>query len=129
MSAVPIDATTGSEPGLPERDHVGVPLDDDGAILARDRLPCSVEPVEEIALAEQLALGRVDVLRLQRVVVVELPRLETTHPAARVGERKDDAALEVVVAAAVREPDREQLLLRIALLQRARNASLAAPGA
>ena len=75
------------------------------AVLARDRLPSGVEPVEEIALAEQLALGRVDVLRLQRVVIVEFPRLEAADAAARVGEREDDAALEVVVAAAVREPD------------------------
>ena len=90
------------------------------AVLARDRLPRGVEPVEEVALAEQLALRRVDVLRLQRVVVVELPRLEAAHAAARVGEREDDAPVEVVVAAAVGEPDRAQLVLRVALLQRAR---------
>ena len=107
------------EAGLPQREHVGVPLDDDAPVLARDRLPRGVEPVEEVAFAEQLALGRVDVLRLQRIVVVELPRLEATDAAARVGEREDDAPVEVVVTAAVRKPDRAELVLGIALLQRA----------
>ena len=116
-----------SEPGLPQREDVGVSLDDDRAILLRDLRAGSVEAVEEVALAEELALGRVDVLRLQRVVVVELARLEAAHAAARVGEREDDPALEVVVAAAVREADREELLLRVALLPRAAG-ELAAAG-
>src|SRR6185437_12167818 len=57
--------------------------------------------------------------RLQRVVVVELARLEAAHATTRIGEREDNAALEVVVAASVREPDCEQLLLGVSLLQRA----------
>ena len=69
------------EPRLPQCDHVGVALDHDGAVLLRDRRPGEMEPVEDIALLEQLALGRVDVLALERVVVVELPRLEADHPA------------------------------------------------
>ena len=50
---------------------------------------------------------------------MQLARLEAAHVAARVGEREDEAAREVVVAAAVREAGGEQLLLRVALLERA----------
>ncbi len=106
----------GQEAGLPQRDHVGVSLDDDRAIFLRDRLPGAVEPVEQVALLEQIALGRVDVLRLQAIVVVEPPRLEAAHVAARIGERKEQPALEVVVASAVREPGREQIVSREILL-------------
>src|SRR6478736_1268484 len=108
------------EARLAQREDVRVPLDDDRPVLARDRLPCRVQAVEEVALAEQLALPRVDVLGLEWIVVVELPRLEAPHTAARVGEREDDAPLEVVVAAAVGEPDGLQVLRRVALLERAR---------
>ena len=100
------------EPRLPERDHVGVALDDDGAVLLRDRGPGEVEPVEDVALLEQLALGRVDVLALERVVVVELPRLEADHPAARVREREHQPRREVVVAALVGEARSAQLAPR-----------------
>ncbi len=51
---------------------------------------------------------------------MELPGLESAHASARVGEREDDAPVEVVVAAHVGEPDRAQLVLRVALLLRAR---------
>src|SRR5205807_5376297 len=67
-----------------ERQHIGVPLDDDRLILLRDRRPRAVEAVEQVALAEELALGRVDVLRVQRVVLAQLPRLEAEHATARV---------------------------------------------
>jgi hypothetical protein len=107
--------------GLPQRDHVGIPLDDDRPILAGDRLLGEIEAVQEVALAEQLALRRVDVLRLQRVVPVELPGLEAADASAPVGQRKDDPALEVVVASPVCEPHREKLLLRVALLHRTRS--------
>ena len=83
VSAVPIDATTGSKPGLPQRDHVGVPLDDDRAVLLRDRRARQVEPVEDASLVEELALGRVHVLAAQRIVLVQLARLEAdTRPRA-----------------------------------------------
>ena len=77
------------EPGLAQREHVGVALDDDRALLLRDRGPRAVEAVEQVALAEELALGRVDVLRAQRVVLAQPPRLEAAHAAARVGEREE----------------------------------------
>ena len=98
------------DPFLAERDHVRVPLDDDGAVLLRDRPAREVEPVEDGALLEAVALRRVDVLGLQRIVLAQLARLEAEHAPARVGEREDDALREVVVAAAVDEPGGEQLL-------------------
>ena len=98
------------EPGLAQREHVGVALDDDRALLLRDRGARAVEPVEQVALAEELALGRVDVLRAQRVVLAQLARLEAAHPPARVGQREEQAPVEVVVAAPVDEPGRGELL-------------------
>ena len=106
------------EPCLPQRDHVGVPLHHHRAVLLRDRRPGEMEPVEDAALLEQLALGRVHVLPLERVVVVELPRLEADHPATRVGEREHQPLWEVVVATLIREARRPQLVGREALLLR-----------
>src|SRR5205814_889253 len=102
----------GLEALLPERDHIGVSLDDDGAVLLRDRGPGQVEPVEDVTLLEQPAFGRVDVLRLERIVFAQLARLEAEHAPARVGEREHDALREVVVPATVDEARGEQLLLR-----------------
>ena len=101
---------------LVEREHVRVALDDDRPILLRDRGAGEVEPVHERALAEELALGRVHVLRRDRVVVAQPARTEAEHAAAPVGERKDEATRVVVVAAPVHEPGRDELLLGIALL-------------
>ena len=106
------------EPRLAEREHVGVALDDDRPLLLRDRRPRAVEPVEQVALAEELALGRVDVLRAQRVVLAQLARLEAAHPAARVGEREEQPPREVVVAAPVDEPGGGELRRGEALLAR-----------
>ena len=99
------------EAGLPERDRVGVALDDHRPVLLRDRLAGEVEAVEEVALAKEVALGGVDVLRAQRVVLrIELPRLEPAHAPARVGEREHQAPGEVVVPAAVDQSGAEQLV-------------------
>ena len=106
------------EPCLPQRDHVGVALDDHRPVLLRDRRPGEVEPVENSALLEQLALGRVDVLSLERVVVVELPGLEADHPAARIREREHQPRREVVVAALVGQPCGPQLVRGEPLLAR-----------
>src|SRR5207237_5279692 len=91
---------------------------DEGAVLPRDRGASAVEPVQEIPLPEELALRRVHVLRVQRVVVVELARLEADHPSPRVGEREEEATREVVVAAPVREAGRRELGRREPLLPR-----------
>ena len=98
------------EPGLAQREHVGVALDDAGAILLRDRGARTVEPVDDPALVEQLGLARVHVLRRERVVLVQAARLEPEHPAAGVGEREEQAPLEVVVPALPRQPGGAQLL-------------------
>ena len=67
---------------------------------------------------EELALGRVDVLAAERIVVVQLARLEADDPPARVGEREHQPLREVVVAARVRQPGAAQLVGREALLAR-----------
>ena len=69
-----------------------------------------MEPVEDVALLEQLALRRVDVLAPERVVVAQPPGLEADHATARVGEGEHQAEGEVVVAALVREPCGADLL-------------------
>ena len=74
------------EPGLAQRDDVGVAFDDAGTILAGDRRARLVEPVDHPPLVEELRLGRVDVLRLQRVVVEQLARLEPEHAALPIGQ-------------------------------------------
>ena len=84
---------------LPQGEHIGVALDHDCPAVLRDRVTSRVQPVQEIALAEQLAFRRVDVLGLERVVVAQAPRLEPDDPAARVGEREQKPRREVVAAA------------------------------
>ena len=74
-----------------------------------------MEPIEQVALAEQVAFRRVDVLRAQGVVLVELPCLESAHAAARVGQREEEPPHEVVVPAPVHEPGRRQLVARESL--------------
>ena len=108
----------GAEARLVQREDVGVALDDERAILLRDRRAGPVEPVDDRALAEELALGRVHVLRRDRVVVAHAPRTEAEHPAARVGEREDEPARVVVVPAPVDEPGGHELVLREALRAR-----------
>ena len=90
------------EPGLPQRDHVGVPLDDERAILLRDRGAREMQPVEDRGLVEQLALGRVHVLAAQRIVLAQLARLEADDAPARIGEREHEPVREVVAAATAR---------------------------
>ena len=114
------------EARLPQRDHVGVALDDARAVAARDRGARLVEAVEQRALVEELRLGRVDVLRAQRVVLVQPPRLEADDAAARVGEREDEPALEVVAAALARQAGGAQLVGGEPLLRRLARERVAA---
>src|SRR5207247_32510 len=67
---------------------------------------------------EELRLGRVDVLRPERIVLVQPARLEAEHASARVGQRKEEPALEIVVATLPRQTGRAQLLEREPLLER-----------
>ena len=98
------------EPGLAQGDHVGVALDHDRALLLRDRRAGEIEAVEDRRLVEELTLRRVDVLAPQRIVVVQLARLEADDPSPGVGKREHQALREVVVPARVREPGAAQLL-------------------
>ena len=91
----------GLDARLTQREHVRVPLDDHGALLLRDRSPRAVESVEQVALAKELSLGRVDVLGLQRIVLAQLARLEAEHTPTCIGEREEQAPEEVVVAAPI----------------------------
>ena len=65
-----------------------------------------MEAVEDVSLLEELALGRVDVLPAQRIVVAQPPGLESDDPAARVREREHQPEREVVVAPLVRRDPR-----------------------
>ena len=69
-----------------------------------------MEAVEDVALLEEVALGRVDVLALERVVVVQLARLEADHAPPRVCEREHQPLWEVVPPALVREARSAQLV-------------------
>jgi hypothetical protein len=109
-----------------QRKHVRVTLHDDRLVLLGDRRAGAVEPVDDPALPEELAFGRVDVLGLDRVVVVQAARAEAQHPAARVREREDEPAREVVVPAAVDETSGDELVLRVALLARLHGEPIAA---
>ena len=106
----------GLEAGLAERDHIGVSLDDDGALLFGNRGSRQVQAVEDRGLVEELPLRRVDVLPAQRVVVTQLPRLEADDSTARIGEREQQPLREVVVPARVREAGAAELLTREAFL-------------
>src|SRR5204862_4225943 len=103
--------------GLPQREHVRVPLDDDRALLFRNCAACTIEAVQQIALSEELTLGRVDVLRADRIVLSQLASLKAEHASACVRDGKEQPPGEVVVAAPVDEPRREKLLAREAFLQ------------
>ena len=85
-----------------------------------------MEAVEDVALLEELALGRVDVLALERVVVAEAPRLEPDHPAARIREREHQPEREEVVAALVGEAGCTDLLQRESALASLRDEACAA---
>ena len=117
VSAVPMRGDDRLEPRLPERDHVGVALDDARAVLAGDRRTRLVEPVHDRPFVEELRLGRVDVFRGERIVVVQLARLEAEHAPLAVGKREQEPALEIVVPALPRQSRRAQLLAGEALLE------------
>ena len=110
MSAVPIDATTGSIPSWRRAITSVFPSTTTARSCFAIAAAGEVEPVEDGALLEAVALGRVHVLGLQRIVLAQPARLEAEHAPAGVGEREDDALREVVVAAAVDEPGGEQLV-------------------
>ena len=102
---------------MAQREHIGVALDDHGTLLLGDRRARAVEPVQHVALAKELSLGRVHVFCAHRIVLAQLARLEPEHAAAGICEWKQQAAGEVVVAAAVDETGGGELLPREAALE------------
>ena len=93
------------EPGLMQREHVGVALGDHHPSLARRGDPRQVSPEELAPLVEHVALGCIEVLGL--LVVAQRPGAEAQHAAAPVAEREDDPAPEAVI-----EPARALLRAR-----------------
>jgi hypothetical protein len=77
-----------------QRQDVGVALHDDRPPLRRDRGPRAVEAVHHLGLLEELALGRVQVLR--RLAAGHLAGAEPPYPAAYVGEREHQPAAKAI---------------------------------
>jgi hypothetical protein len=77
-----------------------------------------MKAVQDRALVEEIALGRVDVLPAQRVVLPELPRLEAHDATPRVRKREHETPREVVAPAHGHEPGSAQLVLREPTLAR-----------
>ena len=130
-NAVPQLAIAVVMPGQMARHHVGVALDDDDAVIARDVALGEIEPVEHLRLAVDRRLGGVEVLR-PLVVVVELARTEADHLARHVADRPDRAPAEPVVHAALSlrdEPGGAQLLVGEARACAARRAGSTSPWA
>ena len=80
--------------GLMERDHVGVALDDHHPPGLGRRGAGHVLPVDDLALVEDLAVGRVEVLRL--LVRLHRARAEAEDVALGVGERERHAPAEAI---------------------------------
>jgi hypothetical protein len=105
------------DPRLPQRDHIGVALDQHQPPRPRRGRTREVGAVDERALVEQLRLGRVEVLGL--VARRQRPRAEAEHVPLDVGEREHDPPAEAVDQARSlppphREPGGEQLRLGVA---------------
>ena len=95
--------------------HVGVALDDHGAVLAGDLLLGQVDAVEQLALLVDRRLGGVEVLRLDLVVVEEPPGPEADDVAAGVADRPQQPPVEAVDQrrpAATRGPGRRGEFVR-----------------
>jgi hypothetical protein len=100
------------DPGLMQGEDIGVPLDHDRAVGLGDRRFRLVDPIEQLALVEEVGLRRVHVLGA--LVVAHRPAAEAENAAAAVTDREHDASAETVVlapvAVALDEADAVQLL-------------------
>jgi hypothetical protein len=86
------------DPGPVQRDAIEVALDDHDPLPAADALERVREPVERLALAEQGALGRVQVLRV--LARRERAAAEGDDAPPRVPDREHHAPAQQVVVAA-----------------------------
>ena len=108
-----------AHPGLMAGDHVRVSLDHQRPSALHHLRPRPLDPVQRAPLRIQLALGRVDVLRL--LVGQQRPRPKPLNAPARVSDREHDPGAEAVVMApallaAQDQAGRLDLLDRIARL-------------
>jgi len=104
----------GGDPGQVAGHDVGVALDDDGAGLPGDLSLGQVHPVEDRALAVERGLGRVEVLGVDAVVVVQPAGPEPHHRTHEVADRPDEPPAEAVVGRALalgHETPRDQVLV------------------
>ena len=101
------------------RHHIGVPFDDHDLTFLHDLRLGQVDAVEHLVLVVELGVGRVDVFRGDRIVVVELAGAEPEGTARRVANGPCGSSAEVIVYAPgslAREPGVEHLLLGEALV-------------
>src|SRR5436190_512616 len=103
------------DPRLVRGEHIRVSLDHHGSLSLRDRAARPIDPVQRAALPVELALRRVQVLRLR--VGSERACAEPLHPPAPIAHREDDPRPEPVVVPSLtpllRQARREQLRHRV----------------
>ena len=98
--------------------HVGIAFDDHDLTFLHDRGFGHIDAVQHLILVVQLGIRRIDVFRVDRIVLIQLPRAETQRSAGGVAYRPSHAAPEIVVYAALPLPGKarvEHFLLRESL--------------
>ena len=79
--------------------HIGIAFDDYRLAFLHNRRFGKVDAVQHLCFAVQLRVGRVDVFRVDRVILVQLARAEAERTAGRIANRPCHAATEIVVYA------------------------------
>ena len=81
--------------------HIGIAFDDYRLAFLHNRRFGKVDAVQHLCFAVQLRVGRVDVFRVDRVILVQLARAEAERAAGRIADRPRHAAAEIVIDAAL----------------------------
>ena len=108
----------GIDAGQMHGHHIGVAFDDHHLTLLHDRGFCHIDAVQHLVLAIQLRIGGIDVLRVDRVILIQLARAETKRTACRIANRPSHTPAKIIVDAVLtltRKARIEHLLLREAL--------------
>ena len=79
--------------------HIGIAFDDHRLAFLHNRRFGKVDAVQHLCFAVQLRVGRVDVFRIDRVILVQLARAEAKRTTGRITNRPCHAATEIVVYA------------------------------
>ena len=79
--------------------HIGIAFDDHRLAFLHNRRFGKVDAVQHLCFAVQLRVGRVDVFRVDRVILVQLARAEAKRTSGRITNRPCHAATEIVVYA------------------------------